>query len=338
MSTDGVKPSSDARSVLVTGASGFIGGAVWRRFQALGWRAVGLGRRPLAEPGYRVHDLVRPLDETFEGSFSGPSAEPFDVVVHAAARSSPWGSRREFQRQNVVATQNVVDYCRARGLPKLVFLSSSSVFYRPGHQLNITEETPLPAKSVNRYSATKLRGEEIVRAYPGPWAILRPRAVFGPGDTVLLPRIIEAARAGRLPKLVSPDGPAVGDLIYVDNLVDYVVRAADDANVRGDFNLTNDEPVVIGDFLADVFRRLGISTPARAVSVRKALAAAAIVEALYACFRPGREPPITRFGIHVLAYSKTFDVTRMLAVLGPPRIGLAEAVRRTVAALAEGNR
>jgi nucleoside-diphosphate-sugar epimerase len=341
MSTAAQPSPSDPRNVLVTGASGFIGGAVWRRFQSLGWRAVGTGRRTLADPNYHVHDLVHPLGETFEALREGPTNEPidrrsprpFDVVIHAAARSSPWGSRREFERQNVLATQNVVDYCRAHGRPKLVFLSSSSVFYRPGHQFNITEQTPIPAESVNRYSATKLRGEEIVRNYPGPWAILRPRAVFGPGDTVLLPRIIEAARAGRLPKLVSPDGPAVGDLIYVDNLVDYVVRAAADENVNGPFNLTNNEPVVIGDFLADVFRQLRIPPPARAVSVRKAMAAAAIVEAFYACFRPHREPPITRFGIHVLAYSKTFDVSRMLAVLGPPRISLAEAVRRTVESL-----
>src|SRR5205823_12873328 len=152
------------------------------------------------------HDLTNPLPEF---------GEPFDVVIHAAARSSPWGSRREFERQNVEATQHVIDYCHAHGKPRLIFISSSSVFYRSGHQHGITEETPMPETAVNHYAATKQAAEERVKRYEGNWVILRPRAAFGPHDTVLLPRILEAARAGRLPRLVSPDGPAVGDVIYI---------------------------------------------------------------------------------------------------------------------------
>src|SRR5262249_38661197 len=133
-----------------------------------------------------------------------------------------------------------------------VFLSSSSVYYRPCHQFGITEETPLPERPVNHYAATKRKAESLVAAYPGPWVILRPRAVFGPGDTVLFPRILRAAQAGRLPLLVA-DGPVTGDLIYIENLVDYTVRAATDPLVRGCFNLTNNEPVPVLDFLLDIF-------------------------------------------------------------------------------------
>ena len=67
------------RSVLVTGSSGFIGGVLHRRFQELGLPTVGLGRLPSDLPGYVSHDLTRPLPERFG---------PFDVVVHAAARSA----------------------------------------------------------------------------------------------------------------------------------------------------------------------------------------------------------------------------------------------------------
>lgn len=289
----------------------------------MGWAATGVGRRPSSLPGYVAHDLTTPLD--IDGHF--------DVVVHAAARSSPWGSRAEFERQNVDATRNVIDYCNAHGRPRLVFISSSSVYYEPRHQLGITEETPLAGTAINHYAATKQRAEELVRRYEGEWVILRPRAVFGPGDTVLLPRVLEAARAGRLPILESPDGPAVGDLIYIDNLVDCIVYAATVPAIRGDFNLTNNEPVEIGRFLFDLFARLGIPAPTRRVSVRTAMAAAATLELVHALFMPRREPAITRFGIHVFAYSKTFDVTRMLATMGPPRVSLAEGMERTVASL-----
>ncbi len=287
----------------------------------MGWRATGIGRRELTRDGYVRHDLTRPLPE-FD--------EPFDVVVHAAARSSPSGSRREFERQNVEATQHVIDWCEGHGRPRLVFISSSSVYYRPGHQTGITEETPLPEKAVNHYAATKQLAERRVKGYGGKWVILRPRAVFGPHDTVLLPRILAAARAGRLPRLISPDGPAVGDVIYIDNLVDCIVHAAEAKAIDGCFNLTNAEPVEIQSFLFDLFQRLGIPEPRRRVSVRTAMFAAGALELVHALFFPQREPSITRFGIHVFAYSKTFDVSKMLTTMGKPRVSLAEGVERTV--------
>jgi nucleoside-diphosphate-sugar epimerase len=312
---------STQRRVLVTGSSGFVGGHLFDRFQSMGWEVTGVGRRPIAHPSYVAHDLARPLP--FEGSF--------DVVVHAAARASPWGRLGEFRQQNVVATKQVIDHCVAHGLPKLVFISSSSVFYTAGHQLGITEETPMPAKAVNDYAATKREAEELVRRYPGDWAILRPRAVFGPRDTVLLPRILEAARKGKLPLLTTKDDPAVGDLIYIDNLTDCIVRAAADDGIRGCFNLTNNEPVAIQDFLFDLFRRLGLPRPGRRVPVGTAMFAAGAIELVHRVFLPWKEPPITRFGIHVFAYSKTFDVSKMLAAMGPPRVSLAEGLERTVA-------
>lgn len=310
--------------VLVTGSSGFIGGHLFRRFREIGCDVTGIGRRSLDEPHYVAHDLTRPL----------PFDRTFDVVVHGAARSSPWGSRREFFEQNVLATKNVLDYCRAHGRPKLVFISSSSVFYRDGHQLGITEETPLPEKAVNHYAATKQQAEALVREYEGAWVIARPRAVFGPGDTVLLPRILHAARAGRLPLIVAKE-PAVGDLIYIDNLVDAIVFAATNAQVNGAFNLTNNEPVAIQTFLLELFAKLGIAPPSKRVRMPVAMTVATLLELVYKIFLPRTEPPITRFGIHVFAYSKTFDVTKMLATMGPPRISLAEGLARTVAALQE---
>ncbi|MGD9128787.1 MAG: NAD(P)-dependent oxidoreductase [Planctomycetia bacterium] len=309
------------RSVLVTGSSGFIGGVLHRRFQELGFDTVGIGRRKIDLPGYISHDLQDPLPEGFG---------PFDVVVHAAARSSPWGSRHQFEVNNVEATRRLLDYCRLHGRPRFVFISSSSVYYRPGHQFDITETDPPAEKPVNRYAASKIQAEALVREYPGPWVILRPRAVFGPGDTVLFPRILAAARAGRLPRLVSPDRPAVGDLIYIDNLIDMIVEAATRDDILGEFNLTNDQPIEIMGLLLDIFSRLSIPKPTRQVSTRSAMRFAALLEGIYGLLMPWREPPITRFGVHVFAYSKTFDVTKMLNTFGRPKVSIETGVERLV--------
>jgi nucleoside-diphosphate-sugar epimerase len=251
-------------------------------------------------------------------------------VIHAAARSSPWGSKTAFHLDNVRATQNVIDFCSRIGNPKLIFVSSSSVYYRNCHQLNITELSKQAIQPVNRYAATKQQAEQIVRHYSGDWAILRPRAVFGPGDTVLLPRILEAARQGRLP-MITPNGPPiVGDLIYIDNLVDYLLAAILSSDVVGEFNLTNNQPVEINSFLLDIFRKLGIAEPRRTLSVKKAMLGATLLEAFHRLFIPWKEPAITRFGVHVFAYSKTFDVSKSIRLMGPPKVSIEEGVRRVV--------
>jgi 2-alkyl-3-oxoalkanoate reductase len=309
------------RSVLITGSSGFIGGAVRKRLQELGFNTIGLGRRKSGMPGYISHDLTHPLPEDLG---------PFDVVVHAAARSSPWGSRRQFEAANVEATHLLLEHCCRHGRPKFIFISSSSVYYRCAHQFEITENDSPSPRPVNRYAASKIQAELLVRQYPGPWVILRPRAVFGPGDTVLFPRILTAARAGRLRRLVPHDGPVRGDLIYIDNLIDIIVAAVTRDEISGEYNVTNNQPVPIMDFLFEVFSRLSIPAPKRQVSTRSAMLAAGLLEYFFAALMPWREPPITRFGVHVFAYSKTFNVAKMLAAFGPPRVSLEAGVDRFV--------
>lgn len=307
--------------VLITGGSGFIGTHLVRRFQDSGWTVSGIGRRLLDQAGYISHDIVLPLPA---------SLDPVDVVIHAAARSNPWGTKRQFENDNVTGTRNVLEYCRRTGFPRLIYVSSSSVYYRPEHQFDLNEETPLPDRHVNEYAATKRKAEDLIRAYEGLWTILRPRAVFGPGDTVLLPRIIRAAQQGKLPLLYSSDGPVVGDLIYIDNLVDAIQKAAENERISGVFNLTNNQPVPILDFLFSVFDRLAIARPTRRVSARTAMVMAGMLEVFHRMFLPHVEPPITRFGVHVFRYSKTFNITRAIGTFGLPRVSLDDGLTQTV--------
>ncbi|MFZ5637626.1 MAG: NAD-dependent epimerase/dehydratase family protein [Pseudomonadota bacterium] len=305
--------------ILVTGASGFVGGRFFRRFRDTpGLELIGVGRRALPDRGsdYRAVDLSRPFDLDAD----------VDVVVHAAALSSPFAPRRDYLRHNVEATRNVIAWCRAHGSPKLVHISSGAVQYRPCDQLGIREDDPVGPTFANTYAETKAAAEALVRDYAGPWAILRPRAVFGPEDTVLFPRLLAAARRGSLPRIVRAGPPAPGDLIGVDTLADYILRAAQRSEAVGAFNLSHGEPVVMQDFIADVFRRLGLPPPTRTVSRRTARIAAHAAELAWTLLPLRGEPPVTRFGIDVLTYGKTFDTTRTRAVLGPPSQTLAEAL------------
>lgn len=305
--------------LLVTGASGFVGGGIFRRAQELGWDVRGIGRRPSGELGYISADLTQPLRLDFAP----------DAVVHAAARSSPWGPRREFERQNVLATQNVLDFCATHGRPHLIYVSTGAVLYRQEHQLDLDEQTPYPEVPINDYARTKILAEQLVRSYSGDACILRPRAVFGPGDTVVFPRIMTALRRGKLPVLEA-DRPVTGDLVFSETLTEYIVRAIE-RRATGIYHITNGEPVEIYRFLGSVCDELGLARPNRRVPVSRALAASKWIERIYRLLPFLGEPPITRFGVSVFAWSKTFRVERTRRDLGEPLIGLEEGVRRFVA-------
>lgn len=321
--------------ILLTGSNGFIGARIAADAKARGWEVVGLGRSaapacPTGSAGpdaYVRHDLGERLPD---GAVPGP----VDAVVHCAALASPWAPPSAFVRANVEGTRTVLRWAADHGAPPVVYVSSSSVLYRDEHQLGLTEDSPVPPddEQINVYSRTKRIGERMVARYPGPWSVVRPRAVFGAGDTVLLPRIVRAARRGVLPVLESADGPRiVCDLTEVDTVAHYVTQALE-RRVQGVYNVTNAEPVELYPFLLTLLSRLGVRPTVRRVPPAVALALAGAAERVSAVALGYAEPPVTRFGVSVLARSKTFDVTRALRDLGEPAVSLDEGVERLVAA------
>jgi len=317
--------------VLVTGVSGFVGGALGKFLRAAGgYRVTGVSRSPArtgAADEFIAHDLTAPIPGDWPGH---------DVVVHCAALSSPWASPAAYRLQNAGATANVLEYAsrsRGRGCPRLIFVSSSSVHYRHGDQLGITELTPLPEIPINGYAATKRAAEGLIRAASPAGlssAILRPRAVFGPGDSVLFPRLLRAAERGVLPRFRRPDGVSPqGDLLYIDNLTHFIERAIA-TGAEGTFNLTNGEPVDLIAFLDAIFIALGSPRIKRSLPVGAAFALARFMEGASRWFFNYREPPITRFGVEVMAYSKTFDVAKASAAFGPAPVSNAAGMARFV--------
>ncbi len=313
-----------SKRILITGRSGFVGGHAADRFQQLGWQVIGAGRRPLQCDSYVSMDIATGIDKAHR-----LLRDDFDVVVHAAAHSSPWGSSADFHANNIEATENVIKFCRSSGSPKLILISSASVFYRPCDQLNIRETDPIPRRFVNEYARTKYASELLLREYEGKSVILRPRAIYGPGDPAILPRIIRAARLGKFPLIEHRGKSARCDLVYIANLIDIIEKAAS-TEVVGDFNVTDGQPIEINSFVEAVLRDLKLPIPKRKVSATKVMCAAIFLEWWHRIFCPNQEPAITRFAVHVLRYSKTFDISKSIAAFRPARVSLDEGRQSTV--------
>lgn len=313
------------KRVLITGSSGFVGGAlgVWLR-RRTGTMVVGLSRSP-PRPGacdlHIQHDLTHPL----------PAAVgPCDVVVHCAALASPWAAPQDYEAANIVALRNVLAWAEAKAVPHFVFISSSAVHYAFADQLNLAEDTPWPERPINLYAASKRRGEAMVAASSLKWTIVRPRAVYGPGDTVVFPRILHAASRGVLPNLKRRDSqvPSI-DLLYVDNLCWFLDRILDGRH-GGVFNLADGQSMETPALLATVLTRLGLPEPRLELGVGTAMALAGAFELTSRWLQKWREPPVTKFGVASLAFSKTIDTRKAVGLLGVPPVRFEDGMNAFV--------
>jgi nucleoside-diphosphate-sugar epimerase len=330
-----------AQRIVVTGATGFVGGALARHLAATRpWTQVGgLGRDPVRGRALQAQGIEFGAVELTDEAAVHRALRGADIVVHAAALSSPWGRRADFVAANVDATDHVVSACIARQVRRLVHLSTPGIYHDGRPHLDIREDHPLPARSVNDYAATKLIAERRVFercAAGGVSALtLRPRAIFGPGDTAILPRLAQALRRGRLRRLGHDDCRV--DLSYIDNVVDAIVLAIDASwRLSGRvYNISNGEPVAIWGVIDRLADALSLPRPARRLSKPLALALASGVEAWYRRFSPDREPPLLRYGIELLSVDMTLDIGRARSELGyRPRVTMEDALAKTLGELA----
>ncbi|MEH6415422.1 NAD-dependent epimerase/dehydratase family protein [Pseudomonas sp. CGJS7] len=330
-----------AQRIVITGATGFLGGALARHLLAARpWmQVVGLGRdvergRALQAQGIEF----QAVDLTDEGAVHR-ALRGADIVVHSAALSSPWGRPEAFFQANVRATDHVIAACIARQVRRLVHISTPGIYHDGAPHLNIREDHPLPARSVNDYAATKLIAERRVFercAAGGVSALaLRPRAIFGPGDSAILPRLAQALRSGRLRRIGAEDCKV--DLTYIDNVVDAVVLAMEASwRLNGRvYNISNGEPVAIWSVIDRLADALALPRPRKRMPKPLALALAGAVEGFYRRFKPDTEPPLLRYGIELLSVDMTLDIARARDELGyRPRVNMDDALNRTLSELA----
>lgn len=316
-----VIPSPYVRSVLVTGATGFLGGAVARDLVSRGVRVVGCGRdvrsgQALEEDriAFSAFDLAQDLDR-LERLVAG-----HDSVVHCAALSSPWGRLRDFVAANVTATQNVIQACERGGVKRLVHISSPSVLFAFENRRGLTESEPWTSPPANHYVATKRQAENLVQnaASRGvPAVVLRPKALFGPGDNALLPRALRVAKRGTFPEL--GDGDPAMDLTWIGDAVD-AVRLALEAPpecLGRTYHITSGDPQPRGTVFRTVFEACGLRVRFRRVDLRRALAASSALEAISRTFTLGFwEPPFTRYSIGALGFERTLDIRAARDELG----------------------
>ncbi len=306
------------RRVLVTGATGGLGLTLAGMLATQGYNVRATGRNIAAG-----HRLAAMGVEFIAGDLTDSQGldalcEGCDSVIHAAALSSPWGHSADFRRINVDATVELMAAAQRQGVGRFVFVSSPSVYAREADQLDIREDTPLPHHFLNAYAATKAAAERLVLNHPSAMACVavRPRAIVGPDDTVLLPRFLRLIRRGRFPLVRG--GRALIELTDVRDVARALILAEQRApELRGQvFNISGGRALPLRDTIAALAAAMERNLSFVPLPFAPMRTLARLSEAV-AGVLPGRpEPPLTVYTLSALAFSQTFDPTRARDRLG----------------------
>lgn len=305
---------------LVTGASGFLGGAIARRLVEDGHYDVAI----LARATSNLRDLEDVIDriEVITGDLTDATSldnatKGVDVVFHSAARVDERGTRAQFWAENVTATQQLLAAARRNGASRFVFISSPSALMDRdgGDQVDVDESLPYPGKYLNLYSETKAAAERTVLAANSETFVtcaLRPRAIWGAGDrSGPIVRLLGKAADGSLPDL-SYGKRVYASLCHVRNIVDAAVKAAGSDRVGGKAYFVADaEKTDVWGFLGEVATGLGYDKPTRQPNQQVLNAIVSIIETVWRipAVATRWSPPLSRYVVALMTRTATYDTS-----------------------------
>jgi nucleoside-diphosphate-sugar epimerase len=317
------------KTVLITGATGYIGGQLAERLLQEDEIQIRVLARQPAE-ARRLAKLgceIVPGDVTDAGSLERAVAG-CELVYHAAAWVRETGARRDVWGVNVTGVQHLVDAASEAGVRRFIHLSSCAV-YGSLQRLAIDETTPM-RMSGSLYADSKVAAEEIVlrahHAHGLPIVIVRPSQVYGLGSPQFTLRPLELIRRRRM--VLIDGGRHLCKPIYIDNLVDGLILCArSDAAVGQAFNFSDGEPVTWSDFFGAYAQMLEV---AKLPSLPYPLAWLAAIAFEASEKLTGKAGGLNRRVLRSLTSNNSFSNHKAQTILGwRPRVDLSEGMRRT---------
>ena len=295
-------------TVLVTGATGFMGANLVGRLLGGGEHVRVLARSPAKAKSLTDQGAEAVIGDITDPASVAAAVDGARVVYHLAGRLfEPGVPAPEYYATHVTGTKLLLERCREAPIERFVHCSTTGV-------LGVTGEEPAdetaPFRPTNAYEATKAEAEQAVRdsARAGfPAVIARPGLVYGPGDLHLLPffRVVLRRRfrpIGRRPVWLHP--------IYIEDMTDALVRCGESSDALGEcFHLAGRVPVSLAGLADAIARAGGTRLPRGHIPLAVAQAVAAVGERVPSA-------PLTRSRLDFLTHSRVYDVTKAERLLG----------------------
>jgi len=305
------------KRAFITGGSGFLG-----RHLIADLRKRNVEVRALARSDEACKRFAAAGAQAVPGDISDVRAlqsgmESCDLVFHAAAIVRDWGNLADFQQVNVQGTVNVLEAAKAAKVNRFVHVSSEAVLAGTASLQNIDEKVPLPAHPLGPYATTKgLAEKAVLSANTEGFAtiVVRPRFVWGKGDTSVLPQIVEAVQKGTFRWIAG--GRYLTSTTHVENATEALILAAEKGRPGEIYFATDGAPVEFRAFISQLLKTQGIAPPTRSVPRWLARTSAAIVESIWPILGAKGAPPATRMAVKMLGEEVTISDAKARAELG----------------------
>jgi nucleoside-diphosphate-sugar epimerase len=326
---------------LVTGGGGFVGKELSKFLLANGYQVRSLARNYYSElDKLGITQFQHDLGST--DSIPSEALKGVSIVFHTAALVKMWGAYQDFFKVNVLGTRKLLNAAKIAKVDRFIYTSSPSVIADGSNLCGINEDYPYPDKANKHFTAfypqTKAIAEQEVLAENTEdffTCALRPHLIFGPGDTNLIPTVLEKAKSGSLKRIGR--GANKADFTFIDDCVLAHLKAAEalksNPAARGKaYFISQGEPYNLWLWIDKVLVANKLSPlPNRPVSYRLAMSLAGIFEFL-AKTLPFviKEPRLTRFLVSEMATDHYFDLSRAKDLLGfEPRYTIDQALKLT---------
>ncbi len=304
-------------SAFVTGGSGFIGGRLVERLVGEGRAVRALARSAAAAAAVEALGAEAVRGDLGDRASLAAGAAGTEVAFHLAAHLGEWGPWEDFERGNVEGTRNALAACAEAGVRRFVHCGTEAALMAGEPLVDVDETNPLRPDSRAPYPATKAKAEMAVLAANRDGfetVALRPRFVWGKGDTTLLPELVETVDKGQFAWIGG--GRNVTDTTHVDNVVEGLVLAAAKGRPGESYFVTDGEPVVFREFVTVMLETQGVKAPSRSVPAWTAAPMAGICEAAWKLLPLPGDPPMTRFRSWLLTQECTIRIDKARGELG----------------------
>jgi nucleoside-diphosphate-sugar epimerase len=306
-----------ATAAFVTGGSGFIGGRLIARLVADGWTVRALARSEASATAVEALGAEAVRGDLDDRDSMAAGADGCEVTFHLAAHLGDWGPREEFERGNVAGTRNALAASETAGVRRFVHCGTEAALMAGQPLVGVDETAPLRPDSKAPYPATKARAEQLVRNANREGfetVVIRPRFVWGEGDSTLLPAMEEMIEKGRFAWIGG--GGNLTSITHVENVVEGLVLGAESGVPGEAYFVTDGDPVVLREFVTEMLATKGVVPPDRSIPGFLAAPIATISEAAWTTLPLPGSPPISRFTAWVMTQECTINISKARRELG----------------------